>query len=218
MKKSRFERAVVVIFCAIALIAIHQLLASHVQKSNPPAAPHGAGDWPTWLSAIGTIGTFIYAIVLANTQERQRRKDARTVAQVYAAGLESEMNQAIDLLSANKMEISSRINNNSGAFRPKEITGRFKEIKQIDAQDIAILVPLHDGLAVKLADAQGRLNVIRKRYEGALVSQTPDRAHPEHPNIHHLQECNSQLLDHYFKLRDHCKRVANELRDKVTEG
>ena len=32
-------------------------------------------DWPAWLSAVGTVGTFIVALIILGIQLRDRRRD-----------------------------------------------------------------------------------------------------------------------------------------------
>ena len=122
----------------------------------------GGADAAGWLSAIGTIGTLIYAIVLANSQERQRRHEAHTVAQVFAAGLDADMSYALDLLCENDEHFGRVLT--GGVFEGTKVMNRFMVIRQIDTADLAILVPLRDGLAVKLTYAQGRLNTARRRF------------------------------------------------------
>lgn len=173
----------------------------------------GGADAAGWLSAVGTIGTFIYAIILANSQERQRRHEARTVAQVFAAGLDADMNHAIDLLFSNEDHFARLSNGDELVFRGTEVLKRFLAIRQIDTKDLAVLVPLQDGFAVKLADAQGRLNLAKRRFERIFTDFAPTTL--ELPKIKELGDWNEYVLRPYADLKILCQNAANELRKQT---
>jgi len=173
----------------------------------------GGADAAGWLSAIGTIGTLIYAIVLANSQERQRRHEAHTVAQVFAAGLDADMTHALDLLCENDEHLGRVLM--GGVFEGSKVMNRFMVIRQIDTADLAILVPLRDGLAVKLTYAQGRLNTARRKFEQLFPVADFKPTTLELPKIEEMRQWNDFLLRLYVEVKMLCQHAGDDLRVQV---
>jgi hypothetical protein len=82
MSSKYLERTFLGIFLAVGLIAFHQWLALRFPTQSAP--PHGAGDWATWLGAIGTILTLVGTIWLATKQNRDQRRQAWEAARLTA--------------------------------------------------------------------------------------------------------------------------------------
>lgn len=133
-------------FCAIAIGRFLVLEGAVKLGLQPP-------DWGTWISAIGTVGTLIWAVVLANAQERQRRKDSLTLAQLFGAKLEGDVHEAITLLRLNRSDIVESLTKDV-RFNAAGVEQRLREIKVWDTPDIALLVPLPKGVAIRLTEAQ----------------------------------------------------------------
>jgi len=55
------------------MMGILDAASSAARQPNSAAGPL---DWPAWLSAVGTVGTFIVALVILGIQLRDRRRDA----------------------------------------------------------------------------------------------------------------------------------------------
>jgi len=119
----------------------------------------GEPDWGTWIGAIGTVGTLIGTIYLANSQERQRQRDSRTTAQLFAAKLEGDVHRAISVLRQNKNEIVASLKD-SAEFDGAEIAERLRKIRVWETQEIAHLVPLPEGVAIRLTEAQKNIEVV----------------------------------------------------------
>jgi hypothetical protein len=149
------ERLVIGLLGAAMLTAIHgmivALFANHGWKPMSPS------DWGTWVGAIGTVGTLIGALWIAQRDSRTRRHDAKSTAIIHAAN----MQHRIQDLRGRVENIYRMLSRYSGSLVPdgviRAVVKDLEALPDFTSDEIAQLVPLGDNCALKLAGVQTAL-------------------------------------------------------------
>jgi hypothetical protein len=124
-----------------------------------------AGDWPTWIGAIGTVLTLVGTIVLATSESRRRKRDAVATARLAAAGMHFQqlhnvgsINLAIGTIDQalnSQMRISVGIE-----FTQTMIKNAIRHLDTVEpwtTAELLMIVPLPEDCAVHVSGAQGRI-------------------------------------------------------------
>ena len=147
----------------ISLAAIYTFAYHLVPWPTTIVAP----DWGTWIGAIGTVGTLIAAIYIANTESRSRHEDAKAAAIIHAANMQHSL-QAMRL----RVEESSKKISRNVKATSDEVHAVIRELESLkrtfDGETIALLIPLGHNAALKLAGVQSALGNV-----AGLLSEIP---------------------------------------------
>lgn len=136
-----------------------------------PCGKFTAPDWPAWVQAVGSVVAIFAAIWISKDQDRQRRKDALTVAAVVASSMVHRISQVKQSIRAEseRFDTISRIDGNPVEFA--------KLLLLIDAQpnwhndDVVRLAALPNQSAYKMAAAIDRIFTAKLLLERAVADQ-----------------------------------------------
>lgn len=126
-----------------------------------------------WVAAIGTTGTLIGTIVIASSEARRRQREKMTLAVIQAAHCQHKMQAMLQGLE----RIAELLGPSNAAVIP--INNRILAIETIDSfklidnQELAILVPLEDSCAMKIAGIQNALGNLKKHIVNISTRQPP---------------------------------------------
>jgi hypothetical protein len=128
----------------------------------------------TWVGAIGTIGTLMGAIWIANSEARSKRRDNLDLAIIHAANFQHRVQSlviAVDLcITTLKKEEHGLVLHDHA----KQAIAILDSLVKFSAEEIALLVPLKHDCALRLAHIQsaiGNATAHLKRLKFALVTQ-----------------------------------------------
>lgn len=136
-----------------------------------PCGKFASPDWPAWVQAVGSVVAIFAAIWISKDQDRQRRKDALTVAAVVASSMVHRITQVKQSIRAEseRFDTISRIDGNPVEFA--------KLLLLIDAQpnwhtdDVVRLAALPNQSAYKMAAAIDRIFTAKLLLERAVADQ-----------------------------------------------
>jgi len=189
---ARIFGGVIILLCVLlgVLAVIHALALSPIWCKEAD----GAG----WIGAIGTVGTLIGTVWLATSQERQKRIDAITVAKLHAARLQLGIADARGALGKVCRTLDQCVRGEVDGRSYAEMIKIANDLPRWDAAELAVLVPLGKGLAVKLAEASGQLEYTSKvlllgqaRHIDLLLADRVEM----HAKLHELLKGTCQFLE-----------------------
>ncbi|MRW88843.1 hypothetical protein GJ699_02470 [Duganella sp. FT80W] len=131
------EWLVFAVFGGVMLYSLHHILAGSFPANTTPA--HGAGDWATWVGAIGTVGTLIGTIWLATAATRREKQIAHDSAVLAAAGIQIRLLDTLHALVAIAEELGRPIEDDG---KPQPYVTWAHRIRSSITWQIADLTPL----------------------------------------------------------------------------
>lgn len=114
-------------------------------------------DWGTWVGSVGTVGTLIGTIYIAQTGSRERQRSELVKARLYGAGMTMKIliarakvaDMARLLSAAERQEISRVV-----LIQCLEIHG---SIETWEIDEVVAVAPLPNGTAVILAETRDQI-------------------------------------------------------------
>jgi hypothetical protein len=160
-------------------------------------------DWGTWVGAIGTAAALFGTIYIARTETRRRERAERELALITAASFSvriPEMGQAL-------MELERQLSSNIEAGRGIDCGRCVAILSRVDTwsqSDLASLLPLGSGIAVRLGLAQAEVASIMGRLKEG------DGGHPIIVNPQQSYALNRTLIRRIDVVLHHLKGTRNE--------
>jgi hypothetical protein len=203
------ERAVIVLLALAAVFAAHQIAAVTF-------ALHGwefpkAGDWATWIGAIGTIGTLIGTVWLATSETRRRHHQETARGYIAAAALAPRLQLLTLQLSSFHAKLCFVDYGSGQNGTPKTETADFLDFEYEHAtpDELMALASMPNNCATKLAYAQSQLATVRAQIKDYVSrARYPDK--PLHPRVVDVwRPWISDLYDRVNVLARQCQDAAN---------
>lgn len=168
------ERTVVTMLCVAALVALHQIISTVMSNHNWKGME--AGDWATWIGAIGTVATLVMTIRIATTETRRRRHEELAKANIAAAALAPRIDIATRKLVhfKTKLMFQNLEGNPFGSVADESAFLLSIDFTPASTEELLTLVGIEGGLASKLAYAQARFFAVVNAISDS-VNIDPDR-------------------------------------------
>lgn len=201
------ERALIALLGLAMLVALHQLVSILMSTHNWRGLT--AGDWATWIGAIGTVATLGMTIRIATTETRRRRHEELLRANITAAALAPRIQVAARMLNHFKTRLMFQ-NLEGAPYRTAAEEAEFLlgiNFPEATTEELLILAGLEGNLASKLAYAQARLGVVRVTIKNS-TEQDPERLLSSQ-DAKKWEAWTEELAERFSVIASRCARAAS---------